>query len=158
MTTAPAPEAPKDKDRDATPAADALVTERGKRFEEDQDATARTGDRPGRHEGSDAKADAEAEDDPFALDDEAKARRLSNTHHGHVLTALRRLHAGTEDGGTVSRDDLWEVLEMMEAAHSQPVPQPESGSTVHGTTGPGAPPDIHHTPFSTIERHRQPGQ
>lgn len=152
MTTAPA-EAPKDKTKAEAPAADAIVTERGKRFEEDQDASARVG---GRHEVPGA---TEApEDDPFAESDADKAHRLSNTHHGHVLTALRRLHAGTEEGGSVSRDDLLEVLEMMEAAHSQPVPQPESGSTVHGTTGPGAPPDIHHTPFSRSERHRQPGQ
>lgn len=153
MTTAPA-EAPKDKTKAAdAPVADAIVTERGKRFEEDQDASVRSG---GRHEGPD---ETEAtEDDPFAVSDADKAHRLSNTHHGHVLTALRLLHAESEETGTVPRDRLAWVLEMMEAAHSQPVPQPESGSTVHGTTGPGAPPDIHHTPFSRSERHRQPGQ
>lgn len=152
MTTAPA-EAPKDKTKAEAPAADAIVTERGKRFEEDQDASVRAG---GRHEGPGA---TEApEDEPFAESDADKAHRLSNTHHGHVLTALRRLHAATEFGGTVSRDDLWEVLEMMEAAHSQPVPQPESGSVVHGTTGPGAAPDIHHTPLHHREHHHTPGQ
>lgn len=137
MSTATA-EAPRDKDR-----------------EEDQGTSVRGG----RHEGSDTERDGErAEATPVEEDRDAKRLRLSNVHHGHVLTHLRHLHANTEDGGTVSRDELGELLELMEAAHSNPTPQPESGATVHGTAGPGAPPDIHHTPFSHTERKRLPGQ
>lgn len=155
-------EAPKDKDK--APAGDAIVTERGKRFEEDTDATVSLGSHRGRHEGtgsgSDDDGDAERGEDSKgdAEDAELKRLRLSNTHAGHVLTHLRRLHANTEEGGTITREQLREVLEMAEAVHRNPTPQPESGSVVHGTAGPGAPPDIHHTPFSHTERHRIPGQ
>jgi hypothetical protein len=160
MTTAT--EAPKDKGRaDSAPAADAIVTERGKRFEEDQDASARTGRHEGPSTGSDADAEgteAREEEGPTEEDRAAKRLRLSNVHHGHVLTHLRLLYKNTGEDGTVSRGELGELLELMEAAHSNPTPQPESGSVVHGTAGPGAPPDIHHTPFSHTERKRLPGQ
>jgi hypothetical protein len=93
-----------------------------------------------------------------AEDRDAKRLRLSNAHHGHVLDHIRRLHTEARGGCTITREHLAELLELAEAAHSNPTPQPESGSVVHGTTGPGAHPDIHHTPFSRAERDRQPGQ
>jgi hypothetical protein len=125
------------------------------------DEASRTGDRAGRHEGLDPECDTEGDTTEETVEQEdrdAKRLRLSNVHHGHVLTHLRLLYKNTGEDGTVSRGELGELLELMEAAHSNPTPQPESGSVVHGTAGPGAPPDIHHTPFSHTERKRLPGQ